>query len=72
MSSSAVQSICSNCHNEGKQLCVGCNDGSVFLLEVNDLRTPEVVPLTKPGLNSEITQYALCVSFTVAFHGTRR
>lgn len=72
MSSSAVQSICSNCHNEGKQLCVGCNDGTVFLLELNDLHTPEVVALTKPGMNSEITQYVWCVSFTVVFRGTRR
>ena len=56
MSSSAVQSICSNCHNEGKQLCVGCNDGTVFLVELNDLHNPEVVALTKPGMNSEITQ----------------
>ena len=57
VSSSAVQSICSNCHNEGKQLCVGCNDGTVFLVELNDLHNPEVVALTKPGMNSEITQY---------------
>ena len=57
MSSSAVQSICSNCHNEGKQLCGGCNDGTVFLVVLNDLHNPEVVALTKPGMNSEITQY---------------
>ena len=40
-----------------KQLCVGCNDGTVFLVELNDLHNPEVVVLTKPGMNSEITQY---------------
>ena len=72
VSSSAVQSMCSNCHNEGKQMCVGCNDGSVFLLELNDLRNPEVVALTKPGMNSEITQYAFCRLSTVVFPGTRR
>ena len=58
MSSSAVQSICYNCHSGWTQLCVGCNDGSVHLIDVSDLKKPEVTPLTKPGMNtSEITQY---------------
>ena len=60
VSSSAVQSICSNMHDMGKQMCVGCNDGGVFLIDISNLEKPEITELTKTGMvRSEITQYVI-------------
>lgn len=54
---SPVQSICFNCHNDWNQLCVGCKDGSVHLVDITDLSSPQVTTLTKSNMNtSEITQ----------------
>ena len=52
--------MCFNCHNDWTELCVGCKDGSVHLINIATITSPEVIPLTKPGMNSsEITQYSL-------------
>ena len=57
---SSVQSICFNCHNDWSELCVGCHDGSVHLIKIADIFNPQVITLTKPGMNtSEITQYVI-------------
>ena len=65
-----INSMCFNCHNDWNQVCVGCSDGSVHLIDITNITSPEVITLTKPGMStSEITQYDLFHSFSLVFPG---
>ena len=65
-----INSMCFNCHNDWNQVCVGCSDGSVHLIDITNITSPEVITLTKPGMStSEITQYDSFHSFSLVFPG---
>ena len=65
-----INSMCFNCHNNWNQVCVGCSDGSVHLIDITNITSPEVITLTKPGMStSEITQYDSFPSFSLVFPG---
>lgn len=65
--------MCFNCHDNWNQVCIGCSDGSVHLIDITNITSPEVITLTKPGMStSEITQYNSFHLYSLVFHGIQK
>lgn len=67
MSNSPVKAMCFNNYVFCRQIACGCQDGSLFVVELVDDDEPTITPLSSPSHTPcEITKYALFVSILYA------